>query len=121
MSRDRIGNSGQEMRAIFLARCFFEIFFVVVSLSSVFYFFFFFSIVRLILFTGYGIDCEFHGQLDFSARFRFYRDFVYRFTFYFALEESLHFRFKIQNGFEDIKLRNFVYSYTIIAKRLTKY
>lgn len=75
MSRDRIGNSGQEMRVIFLARCFFEIFFVVVSLSSVFYFFFFFSIVRLILFTGYGIDCEFHGQLDFSARFRFYRDF----------------------------------------------
>lgn len=41
--------------------------------------------------------------------------------FYFALEESLRFRFKIQNGFEDIKLRNFVYSYTIIAKRLTKY
>lgn len=41
--------------------------------------------------------------------------------FYFALEESLHFRFKIQNGFEDNKLRNFVYSYTIIAKRLTKY
>lgn len=86
MSRDRIGNSGQEMRVIFLARCFFEIFFVVVSLSSVFYFFFFFSIVRLILFTGYGIDCEFHGQLDFSARFRFYRDFVYRFTFTLRLK-----------------------------------
>lgn len=112
MSRDRIGNSGQEMWAIFLARCFFEIFFVVVSLSSVFYFFFFFSIVRLILFTGYGIDCEFHGQLDFSARFRFYRDFGLLLLCAFVS------KFKTV---EDIKLRNFVYSYTIIAKRLTKY
>lgn len=45
------------------------------SLVYLLFFIIFFSIVRLILFTGYGIDCEFHGQLDFSARFRFYRDF----------------------------------------------